>query len=906
MIIRMAAFALLLLAFCASVSCKSDSGKYRTDETAASFNSIEFVKSEIENAVIPGEVEPGVFENLRAFLLSEIERLHGATAGGARITAAAPQGAAGKVTDLSFDAESGTLSWSYVNTGDYDLSGDTGIPDITPIALNYLKTVEYLPGGKPAGDIETPVGLENHRLAWIDGDKNGEIGISDVTPIALNYLANVAAYRFFTAASPSGPLAQTGADIPIGQTGTFPIRFGIAPPAGAQLYIAVAPVDALGSAGPMSNLVALSADAPPVISGVSPQGGESGAQVTFSADVAGSPPYVFSWNFGGASSPNVSADASPAVILGAPGVYPASVAVSNAAGSDQFNFLLNVTGANSPPEIISVSPLTAEEAEIVYFTAVISGSPPFNYAWDFGGGALPGVSNQASPQVTIDAEGSYACSLIVGNAFGTDSFDFTLDVAEYNEPPVAVASVTPYVADSPGEFTLFSTGSGDPDGTIVKYEWDFESDGIFDYESETPSPVIHIYPGEAAGGPREGKYRARLRVTDDRGKTATVQTPVFISNDAHLYWTWEWVDGGTEVGYDAGGGANMLIDPRDGRPCIVYVVRGLIDSNWGFEYVQIKVAWKNPGGSWEFDTFEYPRPYPIEFADVSRISNALFLPNGTLVMAVQRHRSLPLPRNDRLDYLKRSPSGVWEWEIVDNEGKVNGQNVILDLDSAYNPAIVYTYATDDNSLPVREVRYATRNGLGWEIQPVDRGDLPFLQYTDFKVIDGISTLLWNTVTTLSFVEFQEASWVHRLVAVPSSGEFKNYSKFTDWDGDIRVFAANTLTLEVLCYTDRNSFFEAATIHHPLSDAWGIFNQNPALASTGSTLATAFTMSISGGRRTWVAHSDGLKWREEPILEIESGISNGLAFDFDGNLLFAVYQLDKKELFFGIREPFLKP
>jgi hypothetical protein len=59
-----------------------------------------------------------------------------------------------------------------------------------------------------------------------------------------------------------------------------------------------------------------------------------------------------------------------------------------------------------------------------------------------------------------------------------------------------------------------STFSSDPDGTIVKYEWDFENDGIYDWSSSTTGVTDHLYP--AGSG-----YTAKFRVTDDDGATAT-------------------------------------------------------------------------------------------------------------------------------------------------------------------------------------------------------------------------------------------------------------------------------------------------------------------------------------------------------------------------------------------------
>jgi PKD repeat protein len=57
------------------------------------------------------------------------------------------------------------------------------------------------------------------------------------------------------------------------------------------------------------------------------------------------------------------------------------------------------------------------------------------------------------------------------------------------------------------------SNSSDPDGTIKKYEWDFEDNGTYDWSSTTTGATIHIYSA--------GSYTARLRITDDDGATTT-------------------------------------------------------------------------------------------------------------------------------------------------------------------------------------------------------------------------------------------------------------------------------------------------------------------------------------------------------------------------------------------------
>lgn len=99
-----------------------------------------------------------------------------------RSISVAPTGSPNQVTlSLAEWQENGDMNirFSGRNIGDYDLSGEVGIPDVTQIALNYLAVV---PG---------PLS----PLAVVDGDNSMEIGIPDITPIAQNYLATLAGYN---------------------------------------------------------------------------------------------------------------------------------------------------------------------------------------------------------------------------------------------------------------------------------------------------------------------------------------------------------------------------------------------------------------------------------------------------------------------------------------------------------------------------------------------------------------------------------------------------------------------------------------------------------------------------------------------------------------------------------------
>jgi hypothetical protein len=58
----------------------------------------------------------------------------------------------------------------------------------------------------------------------------------------------------------------------------------------------------------------------------------------------------------------------------------------------------------------------------------------------------------------------------------------------------------------------FDGSASDADGAIARYEWDFEDDGVFDYQSPTAAQTTHVYA-------EPGTYRAKFRVTDNMGAT---------------------------------------------------------------------------------------------------------------------------------------------------------------------------------------------------------------------------------------------------------------------------------------------------------------------------------------------------------------------------------------------------
>jgi len=84
-----------------------------------------------------------------------------------------------------YDPETGLATFYCPSIGDYDLSGEVGIPDITPIANHYLAlTFDEI------GD--------DFYESWIDGDGNGEVAIPDISLIGVFYLDSIVGYRILT------------------------------------------------------------------------------------------------------------------------------------------------------------------------------------------------------------------------------------------------------------------------------------------------------------------------------------------------------------------------------------------------------------------------------------------------------------------------------------------------------------------------------------------------------------------------------------------------------------------------------------------------------------------------------------------------------------------------------------
>ncbi len=89
------------------------------------------------------------------------------------------------------------------------------------------------------------------------------------------------------------------------------------------------------------------------------------------------------------------------------------------------------------------------------------------------------------------------------------------------DAPIASASASPTSGIAPLGVAFTGTGT-DANGTIVKYEWDFDGNGTYDWSSTISGNTTHTYSVA-------GTYNAKLRVTDNDNLIGTDSVTITVS-----------------------------------------------------------------------------------------------------------------------------------------------------------------------------------------------------------------------------------------------------------------------------------------------------------------------------------------------------------------------------------------
>jgi photosystem II stability/assembly factor-like uncharacterized protein len=202
---------------------------------------------------------------------------------------------------------------------------------------------------------------------------------------------------------------------------------------------------------------------------------------------------------------------------------PQSVATTN---DSEYGGYALIVGSNGkvikypnkrPTPVLTVNSVVADVGKAVVFYGLNSfdDDKVEKYLFIFGDGTDSGWTTLPSARHAYARSGRYEASLRVTDSEGTTSTVTSKipivigDVDPSNKPPTANAGRDIVVGENT---TIHFYGEGkDTDGKIIYYQWDFDGDGIYDWNSTTTGAVYYKYP-------KSGVYRAVFRAIDDTGK----------------------------------------------------------------------------------------------------------------------------------------------------------------------------------------------------------------------------------------------------------------------------------------------------------------------------------------------------------------------------------------------------
>ena len=188
---------------------------------------------------------------------------------------------------------------------------------------------------------------------------------------------------------------------------------------------------------------------------------------------------------------------------------------------------------NAPPvgSIDSIEPSSAENGTTVFFTGTGSDSDGsiVAYRWessidgelsteeDFSLTGNLSLGHHAITFLVQDNDGAWSSPQGSGENGSVPGISLWVYAV-----PISIAGDN---VSTTTEVPIQFNGQGiDEDGSIAKYEWDFDGNGVYDWSSTENGLTTYIYNNE-------GTYTAVLKVTDDDGHTATDSLVITVSNE---------------------------------------------------------------------------------------------------------------------------------------------------------------------------------------------------------------------------------------------------------------------------------------------------------------------------------------------------------------------------------------
>lgn len=176
---------------------------------------------------------------------------------------------------------------------------------------------------------------------------------------------------------------------------------------------------------------------------------------------------------------------------------------------------------NLPPvAVINATPRNGPAPLSVNFSSSGSVDPEgvaLTYNWTFGDGH---TSTAANPSNTYINPGIFNVQLQVSDGVNTTTTNVTVTVtiSGVNQPPTASAAATPLAGPAPLTVAFSSSGSADPEGGSISYNWNF-GDGT----SSTAANPSKTYANA-------GIYTAQLTVSDGTNSALAVPLTIVVGS----------------------------------------------------------------------------------------------------------------------------------------------------------------------------------------------------------------------------------------------------------------------------------------------------------------------------------------------------------------------------------------
>lgn len=215
------------------------------------------------------------------------------------------------------------------------------------------------------------------------------------------------------------------------------------------------------------------------------------------------------------------------------GTFPAKLEVLNNLGQLATDTCTIVVAGNAPTATANVQPSNGPVPLLVNFTCTAT-DPDGTivlYEWDFEGDGTYDYSSPTSGSTTFTYQtiGQFEARCRVTDNNGKTAEARTSTTVIRPAPPgspTVTATASPVAGNAP--LTVSFNGSATDDGTIVKWEWDFDGDGIYDRTLTTASPATSF---QYTNG---GIFAAALRATDDAGLVGIDTVEVVVNLVASL------------------------------------------------------------------------------------------------------------------------------------------------------------------------------------------------------------------------------------------------------------------------------------------------------------------------------------------------------------------------------------